>query len=96
MYISLQKEPRDLVQAYTWYLLAVNCGLRAKEQMETAMTAKQIDQARRQADSWLARLQALGTLPETLTISKPPRSVEESLQLTTRMEKEKAKTAYSS
>ena len=96
MYISLQKEPRDLVQAYAWYLLAANCGLRAKEQIATSMTAKQIEQAQRQADSWLARLQTLGALPETLPISKPPRSVEGSLLPPLRGDKEKAKAAYSS
>jgi DNA-binding NarL/FixJ family response regulator len=95
MYISLQKEPRDLVQAYAWYLLAANCGLHAKQQMEAAMTAKQIEQAQRQAESWLARLHALGALPETLPISKPPRSAEVSLP-PLRGEKEKAKAAYSS
>src|ERR1700733_12130229 len=53
MYVCLQKEPRDLVQAYAWYLLATDGVAQIKAQMEKTMTAKQIGDAQAKAKSWL-------------------------------------------
>jgi len=94
MYVSLQKEPRDLIQAYAWYLLAADRGLQTKEQMGRSMTIKQVEDAQARANSWLARLQALGPSPELPLTSKPPRPTEGLPQASGRKENEKAKAAY--
>lgn len=96
MYASLQKEPRDLVQAYAWYLLAADRGLQAKEQMGKNMTVKQIEDAQTQANHWLARLQPQGPLSESSLTAKPPRPTEVSRPSVGAKENEKAKAAYPS
>jgi len=96
MYASLQKDPRDLVQAYAWYLLAADRGLQTKEQMGRNMTVKQIEDAQTRANHWLARLQALGPFPESSLTSKPPRHTEVSHPSIGPKENEKAKVAYPS
>jgi DNA-binding NarL/FixJ family response regulator len=99
MYASLQKEPRDVVQAYAWYLLAVDGGTQIKAQMEKGMTAKQIEEAHGRVKSWLVRLHSLGTIrhvgaiPQTPPAAKPPRPVEGLTQPSPRRENEKAKAA---
>lgn len=92
MYMCLQKEPRDLVQAYAWYLLGAECGLRTREQLGRSMTVKQLEDAHSQAKAWLARLPEQ---TEASTISKPPQSAERSLPAG-RKENEKTKAAYPS
>src|SRR5580692_11351020 len=93
MYVSLQKEPRDVVQAYAWYLLAADGGTQVKVQMEKAMTSKQIEEAHEKAKSWLARLHPSGTVPQAQPAAKPPRPVEGLPQPSRRRENEKAKAA---
>jgi DNA-binding NarL/FixJ family response regulator len=76
MYASLQREPRDMVQAFAWYLLAADQGSQMKEQMGKSMTARQVEEAQQQAQVWLLRLRALGPLLETPLGPKPLRRAE--------------------
>ena len=94
MYVCLQKEPRDLVQAYAWYLLATDGGAQIKAQMEKAMTAKQIEDAQAKAKSWFARLNSSLVTPEAQPAAKPPRPVEGLAQPSPRRENGKTKAAY--
>lgn len=93
MYVCWQKEPRDAVQAYAWYLLAADGGTQIKAQMEKGMTAKQIEEAHGKAKSWRARLHPSATLAQAQPAAKPPRPVDGRDQPSQRRENEKAKGA---
>jgi DNA-binding NarL/FixJ family response regulator len=94
MYVSLQEEPRDVVQAYAWYLLAADGGMQIKVQMEKSMTPKQIEEAHRKAKSWLTRLHPSGASPQAQPAAKPPRPVEGLSQPSPLRESEKSKAAF--
>jgi two-component system, NarL family, nitrate/nitrite response regulator NarL len=57
MYLARRTDPRDIVHAYMWYLVAMERASQAKGLMTKMMTAKQIDEARREAGAWLSRLE---------------------------------------
>jgi DNA-binding NarL/FixJ family response regulator len=94
MCASLQKEPRDLTQAYAWYLLAAHHGLHLKEQMGRSMTVRQVEEAQKQARVWLARSPATMPLPEARPAPKPPRRADPSPSSPGGKQNERAKTAY--
>jgi TPR repeat protein len=56
MYLARRADSQDLVRAYMWYLVAMERASQAQGLITKVMTAKQIDEARREADNWLARL----------------------------------------
>lgn len=93
MFAALQKEPRDLIQAYAWYLLAAHHGLQMKEQMGRSMTATQIEQAQQQAHGWLSHWPTVGLLPEAPPAAKPPRRADPPPPSTGKAH-HRAKTAY--
>jgi two-component system nitrate/nitrite response regulator NarL len=94
MYVCLQEEPRDVVQAYAWYLLAADGGTQIKAQMENGMTPKQIEEAHGKAKSWLARLHPSGAIPQAQPAAKPPRPVAGLSQPSPRRESDKSKAAF--
>jgi two-component system nitrate/nitrite response regulator NarL len=96
MYVCLQKDPRDVVGAYAWYLLAADCGNQIKTQMEKGMTARQIEEAQGKAKSWLARMNSSATLTPVQPVAKPPRPAEGVSQSPSRLQNEKAKAASQS
>jgi two-component system nitrate/nitrite response regulator NarL len=97
MYVSLQKEPRDLVQAYAWYQLSAHCGLQTKEQMEGNMSAPQIAEAHEQTKAWLTQLQTEIAAPRPLAVRRSPPSGDSAhtatVKETAMKENEKAKAA---
>jgi DNA-binding CsgD family transcriptional regulator len=74
MYVSLQKEPRDVVQAYAWYLLSASTGQQAKEQMERNMTVPQIAEAQERKNAWFAQLQTAAAPPKAPPAQRTPPS----------------------
>jgi two-component system nitrate/nitrite response regulator NarL len=71
MYGSLQKQPPDLIQAYAWYLLAANQSSQTRDQISQSMTIQQIEEAQRQSQVWLTRLQTSGPRPASPQLPKP-------------------------
>jgi len=58
MYLMRRTEPEDAVRAYTWYLVAMERASQAKELITKMLTAKQIEEARREASNKLAQTDA--------------------------------------
>ncbi len=58
MYLMRRTEPEDAVRAYTWYLVAMERASQAKELITKMLTAKQIEEARREAGTKLAQTDA--------------------------------------
>jgi len=54
MYFARQTEPKDLVFAYMWYLVAQDRASRARNQINKMMTMEQLVEAERRAAAWLA------------------------------------------
>jgi two-component system nitrate/nitrite response regulator NarL len=71
MYGALQKQPPDLIQAYAWYLLAANQSSQTRDQISQSMTIQQIEEAQRQSQVWLTRLQTSGPQPASPQLPKP-------------------------
>jgi DNA-binding NarL/FixJ family response regulator len=55
MYLMRRTEPEDAFRAYTWYLVAMERASQAKELITKMLTVKQIEEARREAISKLAK-----------------------------------------
>jgi two-component system, NarL family, nitrate/nitrite response regulator NarL len=56
-YLVRRSQPDDLVQAYTWFLIATEKTSQARSLVTRMLTAKQIDDAQQRASEWLARMQ---------------------------------------
>ena len=56
LYLTRASDPRDLVNAYTWYLVATERAFQARGSMTKAMTAEQIEEAKQKASVWLSKL----------------------------------------
>ena len=56
-YLSRRSQPDDLVQAYTWFLIASERTSQARSLVTRMLTSKQIDDAQQRAGEWLARMQ---------------------------------------
>lgn len=56
-YLSRRSQPDDLVQAYTWFLIASERTSQARSLVTRMLTTKQIDEAQHRAGEWLARMQ---------------------------------------
>jgi two-component system nitrate/nitrite response regulator NarL len=63
MYLARKTDPEDIVQAYMWYLVAMERAAQAKGLITNTMTAGQIDDARRAASAWLSRLERTPIAP---------------------------------
>jgi len=55
-YLARQRDSEDLVDAYTWYLVATERSFDARGSITKKMTAQQIDQAKQKASVWLSKL----------------------------------------
>jgi DNA-binding CsgD family transcriptional regulator len=55
-YWARNAQPEDLVRAYMWHLVATQRADEARQVIKKMMTAKQIEEAERQALQWLSRL----------------------------------------
>jgi len=65
-YLSRRSQPDDLVEAYTWFLIATERTSQARSLVTRMLTSKQIDDAQQKASEWLVRMQ------QTSVSSKPP------------------------
>jgi len=53
MYLARRRDPQDIVDAYMWYLVAIECASNAKDFITRMMTPQQLEEAKRKADAWL-------------------------------------------
>lgn len=56
LYLARRGDAQDLVNAYTWYLVATERAFQARGSITKLLTAQQIDEAKQQASIWLSRL----------------------------------------
>lgn len=56
LYLTRGRDPQDLVNAYTWYLVATERAFQARGSITKAMTAEQIEEAKQKASTWLSKL----------------------------------------
>jgi two-component system nitrate/nitrite response regulator NarL len=64
LYLARRSTPQDLVNAYTWYLVATERAFQARGSMTKMLTAIQIEEAKQKASVWLSKLQqASPTVP---------------------------------
>jgi two-component system nitrate/nitrite response regulator NarL len=71
LYLARRTDPQDMVHAYMWYLVATERASQTKGLMTKIMTAKQIDEARREAIVWISLLER--TSPASLQGPPSPR-----------------------
>jgi two-component system, NarL family, nitrate/nitrite response regulator NarL len=55
LYLTQRSEPKDLVHAYMWYLIATERALEARGFVTKMMSPQQIDEAKQKASIWLAK-----------------------------------------
>jgi DNA-binding CsgD family transcriptional regulator len=67
-YMARRTNPDDLVQACMWYLVSAQRATQIRRLITRLMTAEQINEAQRRADTWLARLKGS---PIDLSESQP-------------------------
>jgi two-component system, NarL family, nitrate/nitrite response regulator NarL len=67
MYLGRRTGPQDLVDAYMWYLIAIERANHGKEFITSLMTPAQIDEARKKASSWLTMRKHPATLSATIS-----------------------------
>jgi two-component system nitrate/nitrite response regulator NarL len=94
MYWTRRRDSEDLVQAYTWYLIATERAAQAKELMIRGMTAQQIDEAQRQAGARLAHLYSSSPPAEAMAEVKPMPLMKGAEQASAAKRPAKAKEAY--
>jgi DNA-binding NarL/FixJ family response regulator len=56
LYLARRSHPEDLVNAYTWYLVATERAFHARGSITKLMSPAQIDEAKQKASVWLSRL----------------------------------------
>src|SRR5450755_3323059 len=59
LYLRRGGEPQDLVNAYTWFLVATERAFQARGSISGAMTAEQIEEAKQKASVWLSKLKQI-------------------------------------
>jgi DNA-binding NarL/FixJ family response regulator len=64
LYLVRRKDPTDVVDAYMWYLIAVERASQGGKHVTELLTAEQIEEAREKASAWLFRLKEIS--PATL------------------------------
>jgi two-component system, NarL family, nitrate/nitrite response regulator NarL len=75
LYLVRRKDPKDVVHAYMWYLIALERASQGGKHIAELLTAEQIDEAQEKARAWLFRLKEISpaTLegaPRTLSSSR--------------------------
>jgi two-component system nitrate/nitrite response regulator NarL len=56
LYLTRGSGPQDLVNAYTWYLVATERAFQARGSITKTMTPEQIEEAKQKASIWLSKL----------------------------------------
>lgn len=70
-YLSRRNDPRDVVEAYMWYLIATECAMQARGFITKILTIEQIEEAQNKASSWLAKRKQ-ESVPSNTGPSKQP------------------------
>jgi two-component system nitrate/nitrite response regulator NarL len=52
VYLARRNEPQDLVDAYMWYLVAIERAAKAKDFITSLLTPEQLEESRRKAAAW--------------------------------------------
>jgi TPR repeat protein len=52
VYLARRNEPQDLVDAYMWYLVAIERAAKAKDFITNLLTPEQLEESRRKAAAW--------------------------------------------
>jgi hypothetical protein len=55
LYLSRRSDPQDVVDAYMWYLVAIETAMDARGFITKMLTVEQIEEARCKATNWLAK-----------------------------------------
>ena len=55
VYLNRRSDPQDVVDAYMWYLIAIESAMQARGFITKMLTVEQIEEARRKASTWLAK-----------------------------------------
>ncbi|MFY9908287.1 MAG: LuxR C-terminal-related transcriptional regulator [Candidatus Sulfotelmatobacter sp.] len=55
VYLNRRSDPQDVVNAYMWYLIAIESAMQARGFITKMLTVEQIEEARRKASTWLAK-----------------------------------------
>ncbi|SPF40153.1 hypothetical protein SBA1_30004 [Candidatus Sulfotelmatobacter kueseliae] len=72
-YVTRKSSPNDLVQAYMWYLVAMERASQARGLLTKVMTPQQIDEAQQNASLRLARMkQTSASTPEPAAVKRIP------------------------
>lgn len=74
LYLARKSHPEDLVNAYTWYLVATERAFHARGSITKLMSPAQIDDAKQKASVWLSRLR--DTSPIATETAEPEHSSE--------------------
>jgi DNA-binding NarL/FixJ family response regulator len=61
LYLARRTDPKDLVQAYRWCLIALERSFQARGLITGMMTKKQIEEAQQEARAWLSRTKRAST-----------------------------------
>jgi len=59
LYLARRRDADDIVNAYTWYLVATERAFQSRGSMTKLMTAQQIEEAKQKASVWLSKLKQL-------------------------------------
>jgi two-component system, NarL family, nitrate/nitrite response regulator NarL len=94
MYWARRRDQQDLVQAYTWYLIATERAAQTKELMIRGMTAQEIDEAQRQANARLALSYSSSASAEAMPDVKPMPLMKGAEQASAAKRPAKTKEAY--
>jgi two-component system, NarL family, nitrate/nitrite response regulator NarL len=54
MYLTRRSHPKDLVDAYMWYLVATESAIHARGSISRMLTSEQLEEAKHRASVWLA------------------------------------------
>jgi two-component system, NarL family, nitrate/nitrite response regulator NarL len=61
LYSNRRGDSRDLVEAYTWHLIAMERALQSQESLTKTMTPEQIEEAKQKARLWLSKKRPAGS-----------------------------------
>jgi DNA-binding NarL/FixJ family response regulator len=77
LYLTRRSGAQDLVNAYTWYLVATERAFQARGSITKMLTAMQIEEAKQKASVWLSKLQQASPTFPTRELGPPARLVDQ-------------------
>jgi len=73
-YLTRHSHPKDLVDAYMWYLIATESAIHARGSISRMLTSKQLEEAKHRASVWLAARNQKPSLSEGALPNRPSSS----------------------